>query len=118
MTKKCLKILILLYIQLSRASILPHHNGKKIEIEALYHALTNAGHISYMELAGDVALNPGAFEAVILHMKECGIGCGSVNHPVDADSVCGYNGIIGDTCPCCGWYANERVETERMIRNK
>ena len=32
-------------------------------------------------------------------MKECGIGYGSINHPVDRDPVCGYNGIIGDTCP-------------------
>ena len=32
-------------------------------------------------------------------MNECGIGYGSINHPVDRDPVCGYNGIIGDTCP-------------------
>ena len=25
---------------------------------------------------------------------------GSVNHPVDRDPVCGYNGIIEDVCPC------------------
>ena len=27
---------------------------------------------------------------------------GSINHPVDRDPDCGYNGIIGDTCPKCG----------------
>ena len=75
---------------------------EKIEIEAPYHALTNAGHISYVELDGDPTENLEAFEAVIRHMKESGIGYGSVNHPVDRDPVCGYNGIIGDVCPKCG----------------
>ena len=44
----------------------------KIEIEAPYHALTNAGHISYVELDGDPSENLEAFEAVIRHMKESG----------------------------------------------
>lgn len=35
-------------------------------------------------------------------MKECGIGYGSINHPVDRDPVCGHTGIIGETCPHCG----------------
>lgn len=35
-------------------------------------------------------------------MKEAGIGYGSVNHPVDRDPVCGYNGIIDEECPGCG----------------
>ncbi|MDR0500609.1 MAG: anaerobic ribonucleoside triphosphate reductase [Coriobacteriales bacterium] len=75
---------------------------KKIELEAPYHALTNAGHISYIELDGDPTQNLEAFEAVIRHMKESGVGYGSVNHPVDRDPVCGYNGIIGERCPKCG----------------
>lgn len=75
---------------------------EKIKIEAPYHALTNAGHISYVELDGDTTKNPEAFEKVIRLMKESGIGYGSINHPVDRDPVCGYNGIIGDTCPQCG----------------
>ena len=76
--------------------------AKKIEIEAPYHALTNAGHISYVEMDGNPTKNLEAFEAIIRHMKECGIGYGSINHPVDRDPVCGYNGIIGDICPKCG----------------
>ncbi|MDR1713345.1 MAG: anaerobic ribonucleoside triphosphate reductase [Coriobacteriales bacterium] len=75
---------------------------KKIELEAPYHALTNAGHISYIELDGDPSENLDAFEAVIRHMKASGIGYGSVNHPVDRDPVCGFNGIIGERCPKCG----------------
>ncbi|MDR2035073.1 MAG: hypothetical protein LBP91_00130, partial [Coriobacteriales bacterium] len=92
-------------------------NGfKKIELEAPYHALTNAGHISYVELDGDPTDNLEAFEAIIRHMKESGIGYGSVNHPVDRDPVCGYNGIIGDRCPKCGREEdNEPFERIRRI---
>ena len=75
---------------------------KKIQLEAPYHALTNAGHITYIELDGDPSTNLDAFEKVIRYMKSQGIGYGSINHPIDRDPVCGYNGIIGDTCPKCG----------------
>lgn len=76
---------------------------EKIDIEAPYHALCNAGHITYIEMDGDPSENIEAFESVIRHMKEAGIGYGSVNHPVDRDPVCGYSGIIeNDTCPNCG----------------
>ncbi len=74
---------------------------KKIQLEAPYHALTNAGHISYVEMDGDTSKNLDAFEAIIRYMKENGIGYGSVNHPVDRDPVCGYNGIIDNECPKC-----------------
>ena len=87
----------------------------KIRIEAPYHALTNAGHISYVELDGDVSKNLEAFEKIVRYMKECGIGYGSINHPVDRDPVCGYNGIIGDTCPCCG-RTEEEGKFERIRR--
>ena len=75
---------------------------KKIQLEAPYHELTNAGHITYIELDGDPSTHLDAFEKVIRYMKAQGIGYGSINHPVDRDPVCGYNGIIGDTCPKCG----------------
>lgn len=89
----------------------------KIEIEAPYHALTNAGHISYVELDGDPTDNIEAFETVIRHMKESGIGYGSINHPVDRDPVCGFNGIIGDRCPKCGRTEDEgNVPFERIRR--
>ncbi len=88
---------------------------KKIQTEAPYHALTNAGHISYVELDGDPTQNLEAFEKLVRVMKESGIGYGSINHPVDRDPVCGYNGIIGDTCPSCG--RNEgNVHFERIRR--
>lgn len=87
---------------------------EKIRIEAPYHALTNAGHISYVELDGDTAKNPEAFEAVIRCMKESGIGYGSVNHPVDRDPVCGFTGVIDDVCPRCGRHEGEAVSIERL----
>ena len=79
----------------------------KINIEAPYHALTNAGHISYVELDGDTANNLEAFESIVRAMHDAGIGYGSINHPVDRDPVCGYSGIIGDTCPKCGRHEDE-----------
>ncbi|MDR0609441.1 MAG: anaerobic ribonucleoside triphosphate reductase [Planctomycetaceae bacterium] len=74
----------------------------KIRIESPYHALTNAGHITYVEVDGDVTQNPEAFEKIIHVMCDSGIGYGSVNHPVDRDTVCGYTGVIKDVCPQCG----------------
>ncbi|MCL2033398.1 MAG: anaerobic ribonucleoside triphosphate reductase [Oscillospiraceae bacterium] len=73
----------------------------KIRIEAPYHALTNAGHITYVELDGDPLDNLEAFESIIRFMKDSGVGFGSINHPVDRDPVCGYNGVIGNECPRC-----------------
>ena len=89
----------------------------KIDIEAPYHALTNAGHISYVELDGDAAQNLEAFERVVRYMKQAGVGYGSINHPVDRDPCCGYNGIIGDECPKCRRRENEgEIGFERIRR--
>lgn len=87
----------------------------KINIEAPYHAFTNAGHISYVEVDGDIAKNPKAFESIIRHMHDAGIGYGSVNHPLDRDPVCGYNGIIDDVCPKCG-RKEDGIKFERIRR--
>ena len=88
----------------------------KIEIEAPYHELCNAGHITYIELDGDPSNNIEAFEAVIRKMHDCNIGYGSVNHPVDRDPVCGFSGIIaGDRCPACGRKEGD-VPFERLRR--
>ncbi|MDR3074190.1 MAG: anaerobic ribonucleoside triphosphate reductase [Deltaproteobacteria bacterium] len=87
---------------------------KKITIEAPYHALTNAGHITYVELDGDTSKNPEAFEAVIRYMGEQGVGYGSVNHPLDRDPVCGYVGVIGEVCPRCGRREGEGLSLEQL----
>ena len=98
----------------------PINAFEKLKLEAPYHALTNAGHISYIELDGDPLNNLSAFEKVVRYMKEVGIGYGSINHPVDRDPVCGYTGIIGDRCPKCGRTEAEhhRVSHERIQRLK
>ena len=87
----------------------------KIRLEAPYHELTNAGHITYVELDGDPLKNLPAFEKIIRAMKETGVGYGSINHPVDRDPVCGFTGIINDTCPSCGRKEGD-VKFERIRR--
>ncbi|RKD25333.1 ribonucleoside-triphosphate reductase class III catalytic subunit [Caminicella sporogenes DSM 14501] len=88
----------------------------KIRLEAPYHELTNAGHITYIELDGNPSDNLEAFETIVRAMHEAGIGYGSINHPVDRDPVCGYNGVIGDRCPGCGRTEDDGVKFERIRR--
>ena len=86
----------------------------KIRLEAPYHALCNAGHISYVELDGDTAKNVEAFESIVRCMHDFGVGYGSINHPVDRDPICGYVGVIGDVCPRCGRREGEEISPERV----
>lgn len=91
----------------------------KIKLEGPYHALTNAGHITYVELDGDPLKNLGAFEEVVRAMKDAGVGYGSINHPVDRDPVCGFTGIIENECPHCKRNADEKESgSERINRIK
>ena len=87
----------------------------KIKKEGPYNALTNGGHITYVEVDGDVAKNEQAFEKIIRCMHDNGVGYGSINHPVDRDPVCGYNGIIDEVCPKCG-RKEGNVKFERIRR--
>ena len=87
--------------------------AEKIEKEAPFHSLCNAGHITYVELDGDTTSNLSAFETIVRHMHDCGIGYGAINHPVDRDPICGYRGVIYDTCPCCGRKEFEAVPMEK-----
>lgn len=88
----------------------------KIQIEAPYHALTNAGHISYVELDGDLTKNLDAFEKIIRTMHHSGMGYGSINHPVDRDPICGFTGVINDECPKCGRHEDGDMGFERIRR--
>lgn len=90
---------------------------KKIKLEAPYHALTNGGHISYVELDGDPLKNLDAFERIVRYMKEQGIGYGAINHPIDRDPCCGFTGIIDDECPVCHRREDEIIE-DRIKRPK
>ena len=91
---------------------------EKIKKESPYHALTNGGHITYVELDGDTSNNLEAFETIIKAMKESGIGYGSINHPVDRDPICGYSGYIeGSICPKCSRNEDDsNVKFERIRR--
>lgn len=86
----------------------------KLKIEGPYHALTNGGHISYIELDGDTASNVEAFEKIVRLMHDNKMGYAAINHPVDRDPVCGFNGVIGDYCPGCGRRDCEGVPIERV----
>ena len=89
----------------------------KIRLEAPYHELTNGGHITYIELDSDPTYNIEAFEKIIRYMKECNIGYGSINHPVDRDPVCGFTGIINNKCPKCNRTEDDgRPRFERIRR--
>ena len=87
---------------------------KKIELEAPYHELCNAGHIAYVEAEGDISKNIEAFKSIILYMDKNNMTYGSINHPVDRCPVCGYVGIINDTCPKCGRHEAEAVSIEKL----
>lgn len=98
----------------------PVHYGiralNKIELEAPYHALTNAGHISYVEMDADPSKNLEAFEKIVRAMHASGIGYGSINHPVDRHAKCGFSGIINDECPQCGAKESDGASFERLRR--
>lgn len=81
----------------------------KITLEAPYHALTNAGHITYVEMDGDATHNLKAIENIVRIMWSKGIGYGSINHPVDRCPECGYTGVIDDVCPKCGHDEKNRI---------
>ncbi len=87
----------------------------KINKEAIYHSYTNAGHISYIELEGDLITNQKAFMNVVRMMKDAGMGYGAINHPLDRDPVCGFSGIIHDVCPGCNRSEGD-VPFERIRR--
>ena len=74
----------------------------KIKIEGAYHKYCNAGHISYVEIGSPPTHNLEAVEAIIRHMKDCDMGYGGINFPVDFCNNCKLLGVIdGDHCPRC-----------------
>jgi ribonucleoside-triphosphate reductase len=75
---------------------------KKIEIEAPYHALENAGHIMYVKMDGDPSMNMDAYEKIIRAMHDKGAGYAAINFDQDRCTACGHIGIIGTECPKCG----------------
>lgn len=89
---------------------------EKIKKEGPFHKLTNGGHISYVEVDGDVSKNVDAMEQIVRCMHDSDIGYGAINHPVDRDPVCGYNGIIDEECPCCHRHEDDGNPNFERIR--
>lgn len=87
----------------------------KIQKEAPYHELTNAGHITYVELAEDASKNIEALETLVMAMKDNGIGYGSFNVPIDRCLECGHSGVIYNECPKCSNDKENRIERIRRI---
>lgn len=76
---------------------------RKIDIEAPYHALTPAGHITYVELQEAPYPNLEAYEKIINYMCNAGCGYFGINYPVDFCADCGTRGLLNDpACPSCG----------------
>ncbi|WP_121640735.1 anaerobic ribonucleoside triphosphate reductase [Virgibacillus sp. Bac330] len=88
---------------------------EKIKREAIYHPYTNAGHITYIEVDGDVSKNLKAMDTLVKTMAESGIGYGSVNHPVDRCKNCGYTGMIDNECPKCQITDEKQIDRIRRI---
>lgn len=87
---------------------------KKIQIEAPYHALCNAGAITYVELDGDLTKNVQSVEKIVMFMRDCGIGYGAINHPIDRCPICGFVGVIHSTCPKCGRTDRRGVAVDKL----
>ena len=89
----------------------------KVNIEAPYHPLCEAGIIGYIELDYDATKNIDAFETLVNYMADSGMTYFSINHPVDHDPVCGYFGYIpvGGVCPRCGIKEGEGVTVRKLL---
>ena len=74
----------------------------KIKTEAPFHKITNAGHIFYYKLNGDLTKNIPAVKAAIDTMYEGDLGYFSCTMDSDDCLACGYHGIIDNECPKCG----------------
>ena len=86
----------------------------KIDVEAPYHALCNAGHIGYVEMDGDPNKNLSAYEQIVKYAGEKGMTYFSINTQNDRCPVCGYLGVIGDECPRCGFREGSGVSIEHL----
>lgn len=74
---------------------------EKIEKEAPFHKLCNAGHITVVELPAPPVNNIQAFEKIVRHMHKNDIGYAGINFPIDECRACGISGIFDKACPSC-----------------
>ncbi len=74
----------------------------KIDIEAPYHLLCNAGAIMYVELGSSPKDNIEGLEEVIKYMAKSGAVYGGANWEHDFCCNCHYQGTFDGACPICG----------------
>lgn len=87
----------------------------KIKVEAPFHELTNAGHIFYYKLNGDLTKNTAAVKAAVDAMYEGNLGYLSVTMDSDDCLDCGFHGIINNECPKCGCKDESKFVRVRRI---
>jgi ribonucleoside-triphosphate reductase len=76
---------------------------EKIEKEAPFHALTNAGHICHIFLDASPQGNMEAIKQIVEHAKEQDIGYLGVNYPINECKDCKFSDpITQEQCPKCG----------------
>lgn len=86
----------------------------KIKTEAPFHALTNAGHIFYFKMNGDLTKNVEAVKATIDAMYDGDLGYFTVTMDSDDCLECGFHGIINNECPRC--HCNDENKFVRVRR--
>ena len=87
----------------------------KIRVESPFHNLCNAGHISYIEVDGNLKRNVKAMDTIVKAMKDNNMGYASINHPVDRCKKCGHVAIIDNECPKCSNADEQTIERIRRI---
>lgn len=96
--------------------------ANKIKWEAPFHKITNAGHIFYHKMDGDLSKNLEGVEQAMNAMYEAGMGYFTVTMDSDtciapqADgTICGFHGVINGHCPKCGNMLEKYIIRVRRI---
>ena len=96
--------------------------ANKIKWEAPFHKITNAGHIFYHKMDGDLSKNLEGVEQAMNAMYEGGMGYFTVT--MDSDTCiapqpngkpCGFHGVINGRCPKCGNMLEKYIIRVRRI---
>lgn len=74
----------------------------KIDREAPYHKLCNAGHIMYVEMKCSPRFNVDAVESIVNYMAKSDVAYGGINWVHAFCNTCTYQGDFQEECPNCG----------------
>lgn len=96
--------------------------ANKIKWEAPFHKITNAGHIFYHKMDGDLSKNLEGVEQAMNAMYEGGMGYFTVTMDSDTciapkpdGTFCGFHGVINGKCPKCGNILEKYIIRVRRI---